>query len=516
MATITLNGSTRYSLVSVTAATKTIVVSGDAHADVAAGLTLRVSGTPADNATYTVVSSTYSAPNTTIVVLEPISADYSPTWTETQPAGSGNKNWSGVASNSDGTRLIAANIIGRLYLSTNSGTSWTETQPAGAVNKQWYSVASDATGQKLVATINNSALYTTTNGGANWVRRYVTGTTDPKAYVVSITPDGSKIITGADNSTAVKGGAWRSADGGATWTRLYPKGVGDTSGNWTTCAQSADGTVVIFADEFSTAAPGRVWLSKDSGTTWTEIRPTGTDVSLYCVAIHMSADGMKFVVQGSLNAGSEDSDAGRIWTSSDQGATWIERQPRGNIDQRWMAGAMSADGMRLLAATEPLSTGGNSYVFLSSDGGATWTEQIISGRDAQTDFYCAACNANGTSFIVGGGDIGGRLYAFYGGVNLIRKFATAADWVGGVAPLTTDSAVTPPGGDLYSAVDATGVAQAADAAALNTTACEAERLASCPASQAALPGLAAGTAAGGAGDYNEGLAAGRRAANWIK
>ena len=37
-------------------------------------------------------------------------------WTETQPAGSGNQTWATVASNADGTRLLAGDYPGRLYL----------------------------------------------------------------------------------------------------------------------------------------------------------------------------------------------------------------------------------------------------------------------------------------------------------------------------------------------------------------------------------------------------------------
>ena len=48
----------------------------------------------------------------------------------------------------------------RLYTSSDSGANWTERQPAGDVDKNWDSVASDADGSNLIAGAYGGRLYT--------------------------------------------------------------------------------------------------------------------------------------------------------------------------------------------------------------------------------------------------------------------------------------------------------------------------------------------------------------------
>jgi len=71
-----------------------------------------------------------------------------------------NKYWYGVASDADGSHLVAAAYGGRIYVSSNGGASWVETAPTGlAENKNWRSVASDADGSHLIAAVSGGGLY---------------------------------------------------------------------------------------------------------------------------------------------------------------------------------------------------------------------------------------------------------------------------------------------------------------------------------------------------------------------
>merc|ERR1711998_695852 len=84
-------------------------------------------------------------------------------WTEHTLA---TKDWSAVASSSDGSKLVAAERLGNLWTSTDSGSSWTE-HPLGGTDG-WSAVASSSDGSKLLAAASLGNLWTSTDSGSNW------------------------------------------------------------------------------------------------------------------------------------------------------------------------------------------------------------------------------------------------------------------------------------------------------------------------------------------------------------
>ena len=77
------------------------------------------------------------------------------------------RQWWGVASSSDGTKLVAAVDGGQIYTSTDSGVTWTPRDSA----RNWYGVASSSDGTKLVAAVYGGQIYTSTDSGATWTPR---------------------------------------------------------------------------------------------------------------------------------------------------------------------------------------------------------------------------------------------------------------------------------------------------------------------------------------------------------
>jgi|GEM_PF-449824 len=180
--------------------------------------------------------------------------------------------------------------------------------------------------------------------------------------ILACSADGTKLV-----SVIPGGQIYISSDSGTTWT---PRG---TTQNWSSVASSADGSKLV-----AVVAGGQIYISSDSGTTWT---PTATSQGWLSVA--SSADGSKLVAVVT---------GGQIYISSDSGTTWT---PKGTT-QLWHSVASSADGSKLVAVVN----GGQIYI--SSDSGTTWTPSGTS-----QNWVSVASSADGSKLaaVVYGGQI---------------------------------------------------------------------------------------------------------------
>lgn len=134
---------------------------------------------------------------------------------------------------------------------------------------------------------------------------------------------------------------------------------------WSSLAMSEDGTRLVAA-----AYAGRLYVSTDSGATWAERQPAGNvDKAWSCVA--MSSSGTK-IVAAAWN--------GRLYVSADSGATWTERRP-GAMDMYWQRVTMSADGTRIVARPSD----SRHSIHASADSGNTWTEIQLPGAGLLRD-----------------------------------------------------------------------------------------------------------------------------------
>ena len=119
-------------------------------------------------------------------------------WTEVAQH-SGPIDWRGIASNADGSKLIATVWEGNLWTSTDSSTTWTEvtciTQP-----QRWLGVASSDDGLKLVAAVWGGSLWTSVNSGTTWAGVTVASFGGPKNWrEMTSSADGSKLVAGVEN-----------------------------------------------------------------------------------------------------------------------------------------------------------------------------------------------------------------------------------------------------------------------------------------------------------------------------
>jgi len=279
-----------------------------------------------------------------------------------------NQNWTCIASSADGARIVVGSQFQPICLSTNSGATW------AAVNTPsnlWASVASSADGSVLVALAQqwqDGLIYRSTNSGADWIPTSAPGTPNLQWNSVACSADGHEVV-----ATTAASGIYRSLDWGATWSVTSAP---DTN-YWRSIACSADGTKMVAASENYVVPPyysvsGGIYVSSDSGATWTEASGTGGQ-NWYSVAC--SADGTKMMAAGSA-----------VYVSTNSGVGWTPVVVP--LEYPWPV-ASSSDGTRLAAAGYP------GLIYFSGDSGADWV-----ATSAGSNYWeYITCSADGNAWL---------------------------------------------------------------------------------------------------------------------
>ena len=146
----------------------------------------------------------------------------------------------------------------------------------------------------------------------------------------------------------------RTVDGGLDWADL-PNSPG---GSWTAISTSSTGATVALIGNIA-ASTSRLFVSTDSGDTWTQKGPT---TSAY-LDVAVSGDGSKIVVARDTDGVSYSTNGGDSWTQADADATTAGIQPLLADDI-----AVNADGTIIA-----ISRSGTS-VWRSTTGGSTWDD----------------------------------------------------------------------------------------------------------------------------------------------
>ena len=153
-----------------------------------------------------------------------------------------------------------------------------------------------------------------------------------------MTEDGTKIVAGATT------GIWVSSDSGASWTER------NNTSNINSVKLSADGTK-IFA---TYRGASQVLISNDFGLSWSTSTPTGY-VCVNACAVDISSDGTKIYL---INYD------GGVYVSSNSGTSWTQTNSN---PYRFTSVASSSSGQYVLVSEES-----NNKLYLSSDYGQTW------------------------------------------------------------------------------------------------------------------------------------------------
>lgn len=126
--------------------------------------------------------------------------------------------------------------------------------------------------------------------------------------------------------------------------------------DWAALASSGDGTRLLAASRSAFNASSRLFVSLDSGATWTNVGPTGDSWN----AVAVSEDGTKFAAAAAQPGG--------LYTSDDLGATWT---PTAAPITFWASLALSTNGRTIAAAA---SSGG---LYVSTNSGGSWTTSSV-------------------------------------------------------------------------------------------------------------------------------------------
>lgn len=225
-------------------------------------------------------------------------------------------------------------------------------------------MASSADGDKLVAVIGggDGAIYTSTNGGFTWQK--TSAPVDDYDCVAS-SADGTKLVAACNY-----GGILISSNSGSTWVNASAgRQYGGTF--WRSVAMSADGKTMVAAEGEGYVAgyppdSCMVACSTNSGVSWW-ISSAPTNQLWWAVAC--SANG-SFMVAAALESYASSPAPGPIYVSHDSGVTWT---PTTAPLATWGSLACSADGTRVTAGTTAAAISATIGACYSIDSGTNWT-----------------------------------------------------------------------------------------------------------------------------------------------
>lgn len=184
-------------------------------------------------------------------------------------------------------------------------------------------------------------------------------------------------------AAAANGRLYISVDGGSHWTETRP--AGNTDKNWSTVAISDDGSILVAA-----VSGGRIYLSLDYGDNWAETQPAGNaDKNWSAVVISDSGATVAAAVAG-----------GNLYLSEDTGDHWSAAPAPINGSLNWASLAMDASGEVIIGGVQ----GG--HVFMSRNGGDTWVDSLTTNGN----WKLVATDPNGETLLAGAS--GGRLYTW--------------------------------------------------------------------------------------------------------
>jgi hypothetical protein len=171
------------------------------------------------------------------------------------------------------------------------------------------------------------------------------------------------------------------------WEEVRPAGDFNKAFNCLDMGKNGQGIIVCETDG---TIPGRMYLSLDTGASWSETRPLG-DASYRWTSVATDADG-KNLIASKFNT--------RLYISNDYGASWAENRPAGDANYQWNHVSSNSSGSVLMASIAI------NKVYITTTAGASWSDSGLSSYN----WGGLDCNYDGSKMIVLASSYGGSLY----------------------------------------------------------------------------------------------------------
>ncbi len=237
--------------------------------------------------------------------------------------------------------------------------------------------------------LSQNGVFTTQDGGRHW--KSVTPVSLGNSIVAngffSGTLSASITIPGADFTT---GTFFRTSDGGQTWKSTDVP----FSGGQIFFLDAQDGWVLFANDCGAGSCGGNLYATQDGGDTWqvvTTIEPTNGNPP---GKIPFSGDksGVTFLTpqRGWVTGSIPMTDYSYLFMTADGGKTWTQQKL--TLPQGYTSVMLNIDPPRFFSVTDgilPVSIAGESFVeafYTTKDGGLTWTPGVPVGPAGSYDF----------------------------------------------------------------------------------------------------------------------------------
>jgi photosystem II stability/assembly factor-like uncharacterized protein len=244
--------------------------------------------------------------------------------------------------------LILVGTTDGIWKSENSGDDWTKIESATMPDTTIDSIAIDPRDDDTIYAGTWWRAYKTTDGGKNWRLIKKGMIDDSDVFAITIDPrDADHIVASACS------GIYESFNKGELWRKI--QGIPSQSRRTRDILQHPSIAGTVYA-----ATTEGFWMTVNGGKSWA--LTTQKDLEINSIAVHPDAPNRVFI--GTNNYG--------VLVSNDGGRNF---SPTNDSFTSRFAYTIMADieqPNRLYATTHNTATGGG-FVFISDDGGNTWT-----------------------------------------------------------------------------------------------------------------------------------------------